>query len=63
MDNTFETAFSNFFERVEYDEAAGALFSVVRAAFTAGWKAAGGILPVPQQLYVLPLSDERPPQE
>ena len=45
--NEFEEAFSNFLERHEYDEAENYLFSMVRLAFVAGWKAAGGDPPKP----------------
>ena len=38
----FERAYNDFLERKEYDEAENALFEVVRAAFNAGWLAAGG---------------------
>ena len=40
MSNEFEKAFSDFLDRREYDEAEGALFAIVRLAFSAGWKAA-----------------------
>ena len=40
--NEYEEAFGRFLERAEYDEAEDALFSLVRAAFQAGWLAAGG---------------------
>nr|WP_325215147.1 hypothetical protein [uncultured Oscillibacter sp.] len=53
MSNDFEEAFSNFLERKEYDEAENALFSMVRIAFLAGWKAAGGEPPTPQKLFEL----------
>ncbi len=53
MSNDFEEAFSNFLERKEYDEAENALFSMVRIAFLAGWKAAGGEPPSPQKLFEL----------
>nr|WP_325188595.1 hypothetical protein [uncultured Oscillibacter sp.] len=53
MSNDFEEAFSNFLERREYDEAESALFSMVRIAFLAGWKAAGGEPPTPQKLFEL----------
>ncbi len=53
MSSDFEDAFSNFLERREYDEAENALFSMVRIAFLAGWKAAGGEPPVPQKLFEL----------
>lgn len=54
----FERAFSDFLERKEYDEAESALFSLVRAAFLAGWRAAGGT-PLPPQkiLELLPKQD------
>lgn len=41
----FEKAFSDFIDRKEYDEAEEALFLIIRAAFKAGWIAAGGELP------------------
>lgn len=47
MSNEFEEAFSEFLDRQAYDEAESALFDVVRAAFLAGWKAAGGPTPIP----------------
>ncbi len=53
MDNDFEEAFSNFLERREYDEAESALFAMVRIAFLAGWKAAGGEPPLPQKIFEL----------
>lgn len=53
MNNTFEEAFSSFLDRREYDEAESALFEMVRIAFLAGWKAAGGELPVPQRIFSL----------
>ena len=40
MDNAFEQAFDAFLEDKTYDEAEQALFSVIRAAFLAGWDAA-----------------------
>ncbi len=40
--NEYEEAFGRFLERAEYDEAEDALFSLVWAAFQAGWLAAGG---------------------
>lgn len=71
MSNDFEEAFSNFMERREYDEAENALFSMIRIAFLAGWKAAGGEPPVPQKLFELircgandpHLSKDTPPTE
>ena len=44
----FEKSFSDFLDRKEYDEAHSALFSIVRAAYKAGWSAAGGNPPTPQ---------------
>lgn len=49
----FEFTFSNFLDRREYDEAESALFSIVRAAFLAGWEAAGGKHPEPQPIFRL----------
>lgn len=49
----FEKAFNDFLERKEYDEAENALFTIVRAAFTAGWLAAGGEPLKPQALFEL----------
>lgn len=51
--NQFEQAFSDFLDRHEYDQAENALFSMVRIAFLAGWKAAGGNAPPPQKLFHL----------
>ena len=45
----FEGAFSDFIDNTEYDQAEQALFTIVRAAFRAGWLAAGGTpLPPPR---------------
>lgn len=49
----FEKAFSDFLDRREYDQAENALFSIVRIAFLAGWKAAGGEAPPPQKVLRL----------
>ncbi len=38
----FEKAFSDFLESKEYDKGEGALFSMFRIAYQAGWVAAGG---------------------
>lgn len=38
----FESAFSYFVESPEYDRAEESIFLLVRAAFSAGWHAAGG---------------------
>ena len=42
MSNEFEAAFSAFLDQQAYDDAESALFALVRAAFLAGWSAAGG---------------------
>lgn len=55
MSNAFEAAFDAFLERPEYDDAQQAQFDLVRAAFLAGWIAAGGDLPQAEKLFqVLP---------
>ena len=43
--NEFETAFSAFLEGPVYEAAEQALFELARAAFTAGWRAAGRNVP------------------
>ena len=53
MSNEFEEAFSEFLDRQAYDEAESALFDVVRAAFLAGWKAAGGPTPITRRILQL----------
>ena len=53
LTNMFEKAFGDFIDRHEYDEAESALFSMVRIAFIAGWKAAGGEPPKSQRIYEL----------
>lgn len=44
MSDAFEQAFGEFLDSNAYDQAEDMLFSVVRAAYLAGWKAAGGDL-------------------
>ena len=51
--NEFEDAFSAFLERHEYDEAENYLFMMVRIAFAAGWKAAGGQPPKQERIFEL----------
>ena len=53
MSDDFEKAFSDFLDRREYDQAENALFSMVRIAFAAGWKAACGKAPPPQKVLEL----------
>ena len=63
--NDFEAAFSAFLERHEYDEAEHYLFSTVRLAFAAGWKAAGGSPPQAERIFELlpPLKQNPAPTE
>ncbi len=49
--NDFEKAFSDFLDRREYDQAENALYAMVRIAFIAGWRAAGGDPPKPQKIF------------
>lgn len=51
--NYFAKAFNDFLDRREYDQAENALFAMVRIAFLAGWKAAGGDPPKPQKIVLL----------
>lgn len=53
MNNEFEKSFADFLDGAEYDKAADALFMVARAAFLAGWLAAGGENPKPQKIFTL----------
>ena len=53
MGNEFEAAFSAFLDRHEYDDAEAALFEIVRAAFLAGWRAAGGEGPQAERIFQL----------
>ncbi len=62
--NDFELAFGNFIDRREYDEAANALHSIVRIAFTAGWNSAGGDPPTPHKIFeVIPGKEKEPEQD
>ena len=49
----FEKAFGDFLDRREYDQAENALFAMMRIAFMAGWKAAGGDPPKSQKVLEL----------
>ncbi len=61
--NDVEKFISDFLERREYDEAANALHTVVRAAFLAGWNAAGGVPPTPHKIFeVLPGKEPDKPE-
>ena len=59
LGDDFEKAFGDFLDRREYDQAENALFSMVRIAFLAGWQAAGGNPPPPQNIFQL-IPFERP---
>ena len=51
LDNALsEAAYSEFLDQHAYDEAEGYLFTIVRTAFMAGWRAAGSYLPGSKQL-------------
>ena len=57
--NEFESAFSAFLERHEYDEAENYLFSMLRLAFAAGWQSAGGAPPQSERIFeLLPKNQE-----
>ena len=60
LSNDFEKAFDSFIDRREYDQAENALFSMVRIAFLAGWKAAGGEPPQPQRIFEIVHRSEIP---
>lgn len=45
----FEQAFADFLDDEHYDQGEQALFDFARAAFIAGWKAAGGHPELPAQ--------------
>ena len=49
----YEKAFSQFIDRREYDKAQQELFDIVRHAFRAGWLAAEGYPPEPQNVVSL----------
>ena len=49
----FEKSFSEFLDRREYDEAENALFSIVREAFKAGWRASRGEIIESQKILEL----------
>ena len=51
----FDRAWAEFLQKPEYDAAKEAVFAVTRAAFLAGWLAAGGDAPQEERLFqVLP---------
>mgnify|MGYP004556786965 CR=1 FL=1 len=59
MPDQFESAFGKFIEQQEYDGAAQAIFSLARAAFLAGWLAAGGDAPQNERLFrIIPSAND-----
>ena len=62
MSNKFEAAFSSFLDRHEYDDAESALFEIVRAAFLAGWRAAGGEGPQAERVFQVLEQPEKNPR-
>lgn len=53
MGNEFEEALDNFLAGYDADEAHQALYDIIRAAFLAGWRSAGGDPPQEQKLFEL----------
>lgn len=53
MSNDFEEALDHFLSGTESDEAHQALYDIIRAAFLAGWRSAGGEPPQEQSLFQL----------
>ena len=53
MSNEFEKALDAFLEGAEADEAHQALYDIIRAAFLAGWRSAGGDPPQEQRIFEL----------
>lgn len=57
--NDFEEAFGNYIDCGDYDEAETALFDMIRMAFLAGWRSAGGDPPQPRKIFeLIPGKDE-----
>ena len=53
MSNEFEKALDAFLEGADADEAHQALYDIIRAAFLAGWRSAGGDPPQEHKLFEL----------
>ena len=53
MSNELEKALDAFLEGADADEAHQALYDIIRAAFLAGWRSAGGDPPQEQKLFEL----------
>lgn len=56
MEDDFVAAYDAFMGTRACDEAWDDLYTIVRTAFLAGWKAAGGEMPQPVRIIPLPLS-------
>lgn len=59
--NQFEAAFSDFIDGRVYDKTEQQIFSLTRAAFAAGWQAAGG--PPPTERKLFELIEKEPPAD
>ena len=53
MSNEFEQALDDFLAGTQADAAHQALYDIIRAAFLAGWRSAGGDPPQEQKLFEL----------
>ena len=53
MSNELEKALDAFLEGADADEAHQALYDIIRAAFLAGWRSAGGDQPQEHKLFEL----------
>ncbi len=61
MSNEFEQALDNFLAGKEADDAHQALYDIIRAAFLAGWRSAGGEPPQEQRIFEL-IPGGKPPE-
>ena len=53
MSNEFEQALDDFLAGTQADASHQALYDIIRAAFLAGWRSAGGDPPQEQKLFEL----------
>ena len=53
MSNEFEQALDDFLAGTQADAAHQALYDIIRAAFLAGWRSAGGEHPQEQRIFEL----------
>ena len=53
MSNEFEQALDDFLAGTQADAAQQALYDIIRAAFLAGWRSAGGEPPQEQRIFEL----------